>query len=211
MVAHGLGPPRPVARGSTSCPPPARRGDGAVLEVVAGVLGEIRKVKTEAKKSMRATVARLVVTDDPDRLALPSPRPPGPVPGGRRHRARDPHRAGRRRGRAGGSGAVSPGDSAPDTADELASVLSGCRASHRTLLDVVGSLDDATVRRPSRLKDWTVGHVLTHLARNAASHTRMLRAALAGTSVEQYVGGDRSGPAPSRRAPGATRRPSSPT
>ncbi|MGA2521852.1 MAG: maleylpyruvate isomerase N-terminal domain-containing protein [Acidimicrobiales bacterium] len=82
------------------------------------------------------------------------------------------------------------GDDTPWTAaDELAALLAGCRASHRTLLDVVGPLDEAAARRSSRLEHWTVGHVLTHLARNAASHTRMLRAALVGDAVEQYAGG----------------------
>ena len=48
----------------------ARHGDAAVLDMVASVLGEIRRVKTAAKASMRATVARLVVVDDPGNLAL---------------------------------------------------------------------------------------------------------------------------------------------
>jgi maleylpyruvate isomerase len=82
------------------------------------------------------------------------------------------------------------GDGAPDA--ELASVLAGCRASHVRLLATVAGLDEADVRGPSRLEGWTVGHVLTHLARNADSHTRMLRAALgseAVEAVEQYAGG----------------------
>ena len=45
------------------------------------------------------------------------------------------------------------------------------------------------MRRPSRLPGWTVGHVLTHLARNADSHVRMLLAAERGETVEQYAGG----------------------
>ena len=72
---------------------------------------------------------------------------------------------------------------------ELESVLAGCHASHVRLLTVVAGLDEAGVRAPSRLDGWTVGHVLTHLARNADSHTRMLGAALRGESVEQYAGG----------------------
>ncbi|MGA2521851.1 MAG: valine--tRNA ligase [Acidimicrobiales bacterium] len=51
-------------------PEAALGGEGAVLEMAAGVLSEIRKVKTEAKRSMRATVNRLVVTDDPGRLSV---------------------------------------------------------------------------------------------------------------------------------------------
>jgi valyl-tRNA synthetase len=48
----------------------AGHGDVAVLDTVASVLGEVRRAKTEAKVSMRAPVERLVVVDDPERLAL---------------------------------------------------------------------------------------------------------------------------------------------
>jgi valyl-tRNA synthetase len=41
-----------------------------VLDVAAAVLADVRKAKSNAKRSMRATVARLTVTDDPLRLAL---------------------------------------------------------------------------------------------------------------------------------------------
>ncbi len=41
----------------------------AVLEVSAEVLGLVRRAKTTAKRSMRAPVARLTVTDTPGRLA----------------------------------------------------------------------------------------------------------------------------------------------
>ncbi len=85
-----------------------------------------------------------------------------------------------------GGGGIEGG---PD--DELAEVVAGCRESHRRLLHAVGGLDDDAVRAPSRLEGWSVGHVLTHLARNADSHTRMLGAALAGEAVEQYTGGHR--------------------
>jgi len=47
---------------------------------------------------------------------------------------------------------------------------------------------DARVRRPSRLPGWSVGHVLTHLARNADSHVRMLEAAASGAVGDQYPG-----------------------
>jgi len=59
--------PWPVA---DELPGAARHGDAAVLDVVAEVLGAIRRAKTTAHVSMRATVARLVVVDDPERLAL---------------------------------------------------------------------------------------------------------------------------------------------
>jgi valyl-tRNA synthetase len=51
-------------------PAAARAGDGAALDVAAWVLGEIRKAKTAAKVSMRAPVARVVVTDSAERVEL---------------------------------------------------------------------------------------------------------------------------------------------
>jgi valyl-tRNA synthetase len=48
---------------------PGDAGDPAVLEVVSEVLGHIRRAKTGAKRSMRAPVAVLTVTDGPARLA----------------------------------------------------------------------------------------------------------------------------------------------
>ncbi|MGH3184589.1 MAG: maleylpyruvate isomerase N-terminal domain-containing protein, partial [Streptosporangiaceae bacterium] len=80
-------------------------------------------------------------------------------------------------------------DPQEDLALELRRVIDWCQASHRAMLDTVAGLDEVGVRAPSRLHGWTVGHVLTHLARNADSHTRMLRAALRGEAVEQYPGG----------------------
>ena len=85
---------------------------------------------------------------------------------------------------------------APDGADgragsrvELDTVLHGCRSSHALLVSTVTGLDEDAVRGPSRLEGWSVGHVITHLARNADSHTRMLGAARRGEAVEQYAGG----------------------
>lgn len=64
-----------------------------------------------------------------------------------------------------------------------------CRQSHRRLLETAGRVDDATARQPSGLPGWTVGHVLTHLARNAEGHTRRLEGALQGNDVPRYPGG----------------------
>jgi maleylpyruvate isomerase len=86
------------------------------------------------------------------------------------------------------SGAGGGGETS-SVAAELDVVLDGCRASHRRLLATMGHFDHDAVRAPSNLAGWTVGHVLTHLARNADSHTRMLRAALSGDAVEQYADG----------------------
>ncbi len=64
-----------------------------------------------------------------------------------------------------------------------------CQQSHRRLLATAGRVDDATARRPTRLPGWTVGHVLTHLARNADGHARRLEGALQGEDVPRYPGG----------------------
>jgi maleylpyruvate isomerase len=75
------------------------------------------------------------------------------------------------------------------SAGEIARAVQGCRDAHARLLATLDGLDDATARRPSRLPDWTVGHVVTHLARNADSHVRMLDGASAGEITDQYQGG----------------------
>lgn len=67
--------------------------------------------------------------------------------------------------------------------------LEGCRASHRRLLATLADLDDATARRPSQLPDWTVGHVVTHLARNADAFRGQFEAAARGDVVQMYPGG----------------------
>jgi maleylpyruvate isomerase len=70
----------------------------------------------------------------------------------------------------------------PDLRDQLGD-------AHARLAVTVGRLTDAGVRQPSLLPGWTVGHVLAHLARNADSHVRMLRAAARGEVADQYPGG----------------------
>jgi maleylpyruvate isomerase len=64
-----------------------------------------------------------------------------------------------------------------------------CVAAHGRLAVTCGSLDDGMVRRPSRLPGWSVGHVLTHLARNAEGHVRRLEGSLRGEEVPRYPGG----------------------
>jgi maleylpyruvate isomerase len=61
--------------------------------------------------------------------------------------------------------------------------------AHDRCAAVVAPLTDEDVRRPSLLPGWSVGHLLTHLARNADSHVRRTRAALRGEIVDQYSGG----------------------
>jgi maleylpyruvate isomerase len=67
--------------------------------------------------------------------------------------------------------------------------IAGCRAAHARLREAVTGLTDDIVRRPSLLPGWSVGHVLTHLARNADSVVRRLDGARRGEVVDQYVGG----------------------
>jgi maleylpyruvate isomerase len=68
-------------------------------------------------------------------------------------------------------------------------VFDGVRASHRRLSITLDSVDDDTARAPSLLPGWTVGHVLTHIARNAESQERALLGALRGEVVARYPGG----------------------
>lgn len=63
------------------------------------------------------------------------------------------------------------------------------RASTEGLLGDLGNIDDDAARAPSLLPGWSRGHLLTHLARNADSHVRMLDGAMQGEVLEQYVGG----------------------
>ncbi len=62
------------------------------------------------------------------------------------------------------------------------------------LFGTVRALDDTAMRATSLLPDWSVGHLLTHLARNADSHVRRTEASVEGVMVDQYPGG------PSERA-----------
>jgi maleylpyruvate isomerase len=55
--------------------------------------------------------------------------------------------------------------------------------------EAIELFSDVDVARPSRLAGWKVGHVLTHVARNADSHVRRAEAAARGEVVEQYRGG----------------------
>ena len=61
--------------------------------------------------------------------------------------------------------------------------------AHMGMSHVVADLGDAEVRRASELPGWSVGHLLTHLARNAESMCRRIDAALRSEIVDQYEGG----------------------
>lgn len=71
----------------------------------------------------------------------------------------------------------------PERASQL------CREAQQRLMLRVSQLRDEDVRVPSQLPGWTVGHVLTHLARNADAHARRLTASLAGADVPKYENG----------------------
>ncbi len=64
-----------------------------------------------------------------------------------------------------------------------------CCEAHDRLVHRVAGLASEDVRSPSLLPGWTVGHVLTHLARNADAHARRLSGALRGEDVPKYSGG----------------------
>ncbi|HVW79418.1 MAG TPA: maleylpyruvate isomerase family mycothiol-dependent enzyme [Mycobacteriales bacterium] len=67
--------------------------------------------------------------------------------------------------------------------------ISGARAAQHRLIDDLSGLTDDQARSASLLPGWSVGHVLTHIARNADAFVRMLSAAIEGRSVTQYEGG----------------------
>ena len=67
--------------------------------------------------------------------------------------------------------------------------LEGVLRAHRTLAEHLAGLTDETVRRPSRLPDWSVGHVLTHIARNADGLLNMIDGAMRGDVAHMYPGG----------------------
>lgn len=67
--------------------------------------------------------------------------------------------------------------------------VAGCAAAHQLLLSSLNNLTDAECREPSMLPNWSRGHVLTHLARNADSHAHLLVAAGSGEIADQYPGG----------------------
>jgi maleylpyruvate isomerase len=74
------------------------------------------------------------------------------------------------------------------TGERPADDIAGSLAAHATLLGRLATLTDAQARQSSRLPGWTVGHVLTHLARNADSHVRSLTAAAEGREgVARYA------------------------
>ncbi len=76
-----------------------------------------------------------------------------------------------------------------DTSSVPRDWVAGCTRSHRRFEHAIEDLTDEMARRPSRLPGWTVGHLMTHVARNADSHSGMMEAAEEGRIEAQYPGG----------------------
>ncbi|HEU5107251.1 MAG TPA: maleylpyruvate isomerase N-terminal domain-containing protein, partial [Micromonosporaceae bacterium] len=70
-----------------------------------------------------------------------------------------------------------------------AAAVAACRAAHERVVATARAVTDEVARQPSRLPDWTVGHVLTHIARNADGHAHRLSGALRGEDLARYPGG----------------------
>ncbi|MEU7161994.1 maleylpyruvate isomerase family mycothiol-dependent enzyme [Streptomyces chrestomyceticus] len=74
-------------------------------------------------------------------------------------------------------------DSTPGFAQDTASVR---EATDRLLVDV-GKLDDEAIGEPSLLPDWTRGHLLAHVARNADALVNLLTWARTGIRTPMYA------------------------
>ena len=76
-----------------------------------------------------------------------------------------------------------------DLPGDLRRELDGIVAAHAELDAAIGGLTDDQARQPSRLAGWSVGHVLTHIARNADGMRRMVEGVRRGDQAMQYPGG----------------------
>ncbi|MEY9936732.1 maleylpyruvate isomerase family mycothiol-dependent enzyme [Streptacidiphilus sp. MAP5-3] len=72
------------------------------------------------------------------------------------------------------------------TVFDLAAVLEEITAATEHLVRTAARLTDAEVRGPSLLPDWSRGHVLSHLARNADGGRRLLTWARTGVETPEY-------------------------
>jgi len=72
---------------------------------------------------------------------------------------------------------------------KLIDTVHACAASHAALVAHLADLTDAQARQPSLLPDWSVGHLLTHIARNADGFSRMVEGAQRGEVVAMYEHG----------------------
>jgi maleylpyruvate isomerase len=67
--------------------------------------------------------------------------------------------------------------------------VTGCLAAQDALAADLTGLTDDEVHRPSLLPGWSIGHVLTHIARNGDSVVWRLEGAALGELRDQYPGG----------------------
>jgi maleylpyruvate isomerase len=65
----------------------------------------------------------------------------------------------------------------------------GATRAHAAVMADLRDLRSDQVFQPSLLPGWTLGHVATHIARNADGHMRMLQAAMRGEIGQMYPGG----------------------
>src|SRR5690349_16364552 len=72
------------------------------------------------------------------------------------------------------------------TMDPLALMTDVDQATER-LIRTAEALDDAAMLAPSALPGWMVGHVLTHVARNADAYTNLLTWARTGVETPAYA------------------------
>jgi maleylpyruvate isomerase len=75
--------------------------------------------------------------------------------------------------------------------DDFPETLASVRESTSGLLCSLGSLTERDVRRPSLLPGWTIGHVLSHLARNADAMVLSLGGAMRNEPTPMYPHGAR--------------------
>jgi maleylpyruvate isomerase len=73
--------------------------------------------------------------------------------------------------------------------DKPTAEIEGCREAHARLATAIGAVTNSVARRPTLLPGWTVGHVLSHLARNAEAMVRRIEAASRGEVIDQYMDG----------------------
>ncbi|WP_433002961.1 maleylpyruvate isomerase family mycothiol-dependent enzyme [Kribbella sp. CA-294648] len=74
-----------------------------------------------------------------------------------------------------------------DAPEATSRLIAELPPASRRLLDTLTQLPDDAVLRPSLLPGWTVGHVLTHLARNADALVNLCDWALTGVRKPMYV------------------------
>ncbi len=76
---------------------------------------------------------------------------------------------------------------------EAAAAIASIERTHDRLRSTLDGLTDEAVRAPSRLPDWTRGHVLAHLAGFGEAAERQVLRALAGQEAGEFYDGGRPG------------------